>query len=319
LKYTAAILHSMSSTGSSNGHRRVVFTAALSPESRGTSALLLAESIRAFAGHLSESPIWLYITPNADTLPCDVEDRLLALDTELIPFKVDREASKFFFLPEVIAAAEAEAKAEEVADTLVWLGTNTIVLHEPIDFALPGTRSIGYRPVHITNVGSLIDAPLDAFWSLIYERCGVSGDRVFPMKTHVDSNTVRPYFNAGHVAVRPERRLMRKWCEAFISLYKLPEFERFYADGKYRIFMHQAVLSGVILANYQRDELLELPPTYNYPIHLFEEDATGRRPGGIEELVTVRHEGFYDEPDWEKKMPAGETLKKWIREKLLVS
>lgn len=316
LKYVTVILHSMGSTGSFNGYRRIVFTAALSPGSRGTSALLLAESIRAFAGRLSESPIWLFVTPNADSLLYDVEDRLLALDTELIPFKVDREASKFFFLPEVVAAAEAEAKAEGLADTLVWLGTNTMVLREPVDFNLPGVKSIGYRPVHITNVGSRIDTPLDAFWSLIYHRCGVPSNHIFPMKTHVDGNTVRPYFNAGHLAVRAERGLMRKWRDAFISLYKFPEFERFYAEGKYRIFMHQAVLSGVILANFHPDELLELPPTYNYPIHLHEEDVTRRRPSCIEELVTVRHEGFYDELDWEKKMPAGETLKKWMREKL---
>jgi N-acyl-L-homoserine lactone synthetase len=56
---------------------------------------------------------------------------------------------------------------------------------------------------------------------------------------------------------------------------------------------------------------------YNYPIHLYDEDATGRRPSGLEELVTFRHEGFYDEPDWEEKMPAREPLKRWIRERLL--
>ena len=70
------------------------------------------------------------------------------------------------------------------------------------------------------------------------------------MKTHVDGNTIRPYFNAGHLAVRPEKRLLRKWSETFLELYKAPEFQRFYADGRYRIFMHQAVLSGVILAEF---------------------------------------------------------------------
>lgn len=297
--------------------RKIVFTSAISPGEAGTSALLLAESIRAFAGRLSESPIWLYVTPNRDALSCEAEDRLLALDVELIPFRVDREAAKFFFIPRVVAAAEAEERAEGEADTLVWLGTNTLVLREPTDLVLPGGRNIGYRPVHITNIGSRIDSPLDAFWSLIYERCGVPGDHVFPVKTHVDGNTLRPYFNAGHLAVRPEKRLIRKWRDAFTALYRMPEFEEFYADGRYRIFMHQAVLSAVILAGFPREELLELPPTYNYPIHLYDQDATGRRPGSIEELVTARHEGFYDDPNWEEKMPAKEPLKRWITERLL--
>jgi hypothetical protein len=169
-----------------------------------------------------------------------------------------------------------------------------------------------------TNVGSRFGEPLDAFWSLIYDHCGVSEDRVFPMKTHVDGNTIRPYLNAGLVATRPEKRLIKKWRDAFLAIYREPELERLYkADDRYRIFIHQAVLSAVTLASFTRGELLELPPMYNYPIHLYDEDATGRRPSGLEELVTFRHEGFYDEPDWEEKMPAREPLKRWIRERLL--
>ena len=293
----------------------IVFTAALSPGEKGTSALLLAESIRAFAGRLSGSPILLYVTPNT-VLPHVVGERLKGLDVEFVNYEVDEEAAKFFFLPEVTAVAQAEERTEGKAETMVWLGANTLVLQEPRDFLLPAGKSVGYRPVHITNVGSRIDAPVDDFWSLIYERCGVTQDSVFPMKTHVDGNIIRPYFNAGHLTVHPGKRLLRKWSEAFLELYKAPEFQRFYADGRYRIFMHQAVLSGVILAEFTRGELRELPSTYNYPTHLHGEDATCGKPTSIEEMVTVRHEGFWEEPDWEKRMPARETLKKWMRDRL---
>lgn len=37
------------------------------------------------------------------------------------------------------------------------------------------------------------------------------------------------------------------------------------------------------------------------------------------ELVTVRHEGFYEDPRWVEKMPAKEPLKQWIAERLLDS
>jgi hypothetical protein len=33
--------------------------------------------------------------------------------------------------------------------------------------------------------------------------------------------------------------------------------------------------------------------------------------------VTLRHEGFYDDPAWEGRMPAREPLKRWIAERLL--
>jgi hypothetical protein len=296
--------------------QKIVFTSTISPGRYEISALLLAESIRAFAGRLSKSPIWFYVTLNTDELSCATEDKLYALDVELIPFRVDHKAAKFFFMPEVVAAAEAEERAVGQADTQVWLGSNTLVLREPWDLVLPGGKNMGYRPVHHTLVGSRFDSPLDTFWSLIYERCGVPRDRVFPMKTHIDGNTLRPYFNAGLLAVRPERHFIKKWRDTFTDLYQRPEFEKFYANEMYRIFMHQAVLSAVALASFPCDELLELPPTYNYPVHLYHDDVTGRRPGSIEELVTVRHEKFYKDPVWEEKIPAGEPLKRWIAERL---
>jgi len=36
----------------------------------------------------------------------------------------------------------------------------------------------------------------------------------------------------------------------------------------------------------------------------------------MEELVAVRHEGFYEDPGWFGEMPAGEPLKRWITERL---
>jgi hypothetical protein len=60
---------------------------------------------------------------------------------------------------------------------------------------------------------------------------------------------------------------------------------------------------------------LALPETYNYPIHLYEQDTTGR-PTLIDEMITFRHEGFYEDSDWAKKIPASEGLKQWLREKI---
>jgi hypothetical protein len=297
------------------GRSRVVFVSTVTPGESPVSALLLAESIRAFAGQLAKAPIQLYVTPEG-RIPEAAEKRLRALGVELIPVKVDEHAAGFFFMPEAHAAAEAESRLEGKAETLVWMSPNTLVLHEPRELALPKGKSLAYRPVHITNIGSKLGTPLDPFWTLIYRHCGVDEGRIFPVKTHVDGNNLRAYINAGQLAVRPEAHILGTWLRKFRELYMHPDFTPFYAEGRYRIFMHQAVLSAVAVINIQMEELLELPPTYNYPIHLYNEDKTGRRPARIDDLVTVRHEGFYDEPDWEKKMPAGDELKTWLSEKM---
>jgi hypothetical protein len=148
---------------------------------------------------------------------------------------------------------------------------------------------------------------------LIYQYCNVPEDRIFPMKTHVDGITIRPYFNAGMLITRPEKELFKTWSDTFFRVYQEPSLQEIYRqDERYTIFFHQAVLSGIILSTFTSDEIQELPPTYNYPIHLFTEDMTDHRPSSLEELVTIRHEGFYKDPQWMKKMPAREALKQWL-------
>jgi len=97
----------------------------------------------------------------------------------------------------------------------------------------------------------------------------------------------------------------------------LASFQKFYQkDERYAVFVHQAVLSGVILSMLQTGEIQELPPTYNYPLHLHAQDVTDHRPSSLEELVIFRHEGFYADPEWINRMPAKEPLKQWIAKRL---
>jgi hypothetical protein len=296
----------------------LIFASIVSPRKASeTNALLLAESIRSFAGSHSGEPIWFFTPEHGERLSMTVRDRLLSLNVTLIPFEIDPEVARFPFTGEATAAALAEERARGQADLLAWLNANTLVLREPGDFLLPDEKSLGYRPVHHTNVGSRYGEDLDPFWTLVYRYCDVPEDRVFPMTTHVDGEVLRPYFNAGFHVSRPEKQLFRAWRDAVLRVYREPDLQELYRqDGRYRVFIHQAVLSVVILSILSTDELQELPPTYNYPLHLHGEDVTGHRPSSLEELVTIRHEGFYADPDWARKMPAGKPLKRWIAERL---
>jgi len=298
---------------------RLIFASIIFPSrSSETNALLLAESIRAFAGSLSQAPIMFFIPENGEQLSSAVRDRLLALNVTLIPFEIDPEVARFPFTSMAVAAALAESEARGRTDLLAWLSANTVVLQEPKDLLLRHGKSLGYRPVHHTLIGSPYDEPLDAFWTLIYQHCNVPEDCVFPMTTHVDGTKIRPYFNAGCHVTRPEKHLLRKWRDAFLKAYRDPPLQKLYQqDERYKVFIHQAIFSGVVLSTLATDEIQELPPSYNYPLHLYDEDVTDHRPKSIEEVVTFRHEGFHEDPEWTEKMPAKEPLKQWIAERLL--
>jgi hypothetical protein len=306
------------------GHKkrgRLVFTTIVFPsKSSEIDALLLSESIRTFAGSLSQNPIWCFTPEHERQLPSAVKDRLFALNVTLIPFKIDREILRFPFTGEVFAAALAESMACAQTEVLAWLGTNTIVLQEPKDFFLKDGKSLGFRPVHHTLIGSPYNEPLDPFWTLIYRYCNVPKDRVFSMVTHVDGTRIRPYFNAGILITRPERHLLQTWRDRFFKAYRESAFQEFcQQDERYAVFLHQAVLSGVILSTFATNEIQELPSKYNYPLHLHAQDVTDHRPSCLEDLVTFRYEGFYEDPEWMKKMPAKGPLRKWITKRLLKS
>ena len=299
--------------------QRIVFASLMLPNAASeTNARLLVESIRAFAGALAQTPIWLFSPDDGPPPARALTDRLQALQVTRVPYSLDLTARAFPFTDKVQAHAAAEAKACGHAALLAWLDADTVVLHAPEAFLLPEGRALGFRPVHHTLIGSRFEEPLDPFWILIYHHCAVPQDRVFPMWTHVDATRQRPYFNAGILITRPETGLIRAWRDTFFQIYPAPAFHAFYQhDARYRVFMHQAVLSGVILAKLTPPEMLELPPSYNYPLHLYGEDMTGHRPSSLEDLITFRHEGFYENPAWRTTMPAKAPLKQWFADRLL--
>lgn len=270
---------------------------------------LFAASIRTFAGTLSDCPLWVLIPQSEHEISEKTKKKLVSLDVTVIPFAIDPDVLNFPFAGYVRAAAAAESLAKKKTEFLAWMGLDTLTINEPTLFLLDEDKTVGYRPVHHTLIGSIYEEPLDPFWELVYRKCHVSEDKIFPMKTHVDHNTLRPYFNAGHVIVRPEKCLLHTWWDWFKKLHRDPCFEEYYKkDERYTIFIHQAVLTGVILSNVERHNLQELPFTYNYPLHLYDESPRDVRPQHVNDLVTVR----YEEPHVLETIPFHDPLKSWL-------
>lgn len=294
---------------------KIVFAYTVS--SSDPEAPILASSIRKFGGSISDSPIWVLVPKSENEIPEEIKKQLLSLDVQIIPFSSDPDL-KFPFARYVLAAATAELSSQDKTELLVWLGSNSIIFDEPTLFLLENDKNLGYRPVHHTLIGSFYDRPIDPFWELIYSKCNVPDDRIFPMKTHVDNNALRPYFNAGFLIVRPEKGLLQLWWKYFKELYQDPQFQEYYKkDDLYAIFIHQAILSGVILSVMEKPELQELPFSYNYPLNLHFECPMALRPQNMNDLITVRYEEFELEvPKWLERIPFVDPLKSWFTDQL---
>lgn len=278
-----------------------------------TDARLLIESVRAFGGALSKMTLWCLVPSTKLELSKPFRDLLDRAGVQLVLFDAESDLIRFPLALDVAAAGQAEQKARGESERLAWLGSNTVVFHEPNQFLIPDRKQVGYRPVHHVNIGLLARQALDPFWTRVYEECQVPDDRVFSMETHVDARTIRPYFNATSLVVRPEHGLFTTWREIFFKTYQKSDFLEFYRrDERYAVFIHQAILSGLILNMFRKRDLIQLPGTYNYPLHLWRDDVTPARPRRLADLVTVRHEGFYKDPAWRDKMPEGDDLKNWL-------
>jgi len=272
-------------------------------------SLLLARSLRMFGGELTNYPLWMMVPQKLAHLSETTRQALSGLDIQLNRFEVPEEALRFPFGGKVYAAAAAESLASNEADILVWMDSDTVFAGEPAELALKENVNLGYRPVMLKNISSLYDEPLNAFWSFIFERCNTPVNDIFPMLTTVDKVRIRPHFNAGILSVRPKAGLLQAWRKNFERLYRQLELAPFYqGNSLYRIFAHQAILAGTLLAKLKKGEMQDLGARFNYPVFLEGASELAR------DVVTLRYDEFkfFEQPGWENKVPLKEPVKKWM-------
>jgi len=280
-------------------------------------ALLLVNSLRQFGGRYTSAPITLFSNTASGTLSRSGLEAFDRLRVEFRQFDAPAGMLTFPFAAKVLAAAESERLAQDSSQILVWMDTDSLIINEPQAFALLEQKVLGYRPVDHTLIGSRYFQPIDSFWQMVYDACQVPDERLFPMSTSVDQETIRPYFNAGLLVVRPQRGLLRKWADVFSRLVKLPQVTSFYEENPlYRIFIHQAVLSGVILSILAREELLELPRLVNYPLHMHADYPAALRPETLNKIITCRYDPGFSKQEVRELIRIDEPLKSWLNQQL---
>lgn len=220
--------------------------------------------------------------------------RLESLGVEILAWEPDSRLQAIPFAEKAGAAKAAEIWANvRGCEALVWMDQDSYVLREPSEFVLPVGTALAFRPVHHRLIGSLADESPGSFWSTVYAFCGVDLGHVFPVISSIDRQRIRFYPNAGCLSLRPARGILNAWHETLIRVSEHQEFARLMAqDALQGIFLHQALLSAVLLREVPQGAMRELSFVYNYPLHLHGKTPETLRPATVEELVTVRYEHF---------------------------
>jgi hypothetical protein len=163
----------------------------------------------------------------------------------------------------------------------------------------------------VQNVGILAGEPLDDYWAAIYRASGLE-DTERTVESFVDGQTLRPYFNTHCFAADPAAGLMTTWLARFETLVADRSFQSTACrEELHRIFLHQAVLSALLVQALAPEQIRLLPAEYSYPLHLQARIPASRRASTLNELACA----VYEEDGDLTAVPAVGPLASWLRER----
>lgn len=269
---------------------------------------LLIDSIRAFGGEQSHSPVWLFEADH-DQTPCG---NLGGDGVQVLPLSVPDSISHYLFSDKVTASAQAEAMAEGQVRSLVWIDPTCLIVNPPVLFDLGSAFDAAVRPVHIKNVGLGVTDPVDGYWANIYSLLGVQ-DIQCTVESFVDGQRLRAYFNTHAFAVNPSKGLLHKWAEHFESLVCDQAYQAACCRHiRHQVFLHQAVLSAILATSLDPERIRILPPNYNYPYNLHQSVPPDRRAWLLNDLVCVACEDRALDPNVMADIDVREPLRSWL-------
>lgn len=296
----------------SMGIEKVVFVSLVKNLENNALALVLAESIRSFAGRMSNAPIWLF-TPR----PQDAPKAMKELDVSIVSLVESDEIPPYLFGPMVYSCAKAEEMARGRFDSLVWIDASCLVVAPPELYDLGEDADAAVRPVHIRNVGSPAAENPDGYWQGIFDAVGVE-DVTSTVTSFVDARLLRSYFNTHSFAVNPDKGLMNRWLELFKGLVADKKFQEAYCqDELHRIFLFQALLSTLLASTVRPERLRVLPSDYNYPYNLHQQVPAERRAKALNDLVCLTYEGRSLHPEKADDIEIREPLKTWLADRVV--
>lgn len=288
-----------------------LFATLVTDEKDLISAVLLVNSKRAFAGPLSSSSFQIYSTIEVENVFSSIEEIKTVF---LMPPKT---LAGCLFGAKVFACKEAEAAAHQMGKTLIWIDPACLLVGSPMRFILSFPYKAAFRPVHITNVGQPVSEPLSGYWRQIYS---ATGNRVpnYSLQSFIESEEILPYFNTHCFSLDPSLGLCSKWMATLEQLLTDKTFTLHLSNSLHGIFLFQAVLSAVITANLNQDEICLLPPDYSYPYHLQERIPPDKRVNRLNELTCVVYEEESIHPGNLRGIEVIEPLASWLKEQVSI-
>jgi hypothetical protein len=290
-------------------------------------ALLLCESIRAFAGRHREAAI-LAVSPRPG-LGVDrrTRRRLEGLRVDYVEAPLNVRCPEYGSANRVFAAAWAEGRA--ATEWIVVLDSDTVFLGEP---ELPGGADVAVRPVD--TKGSATEGPGDPceeYWAHLAEMQGVPLARLPFVTTTQSGHRVRASYNGGLVVARRTAGILGAWADLFSR--SVAAGLRPWRGGEPDVFASTGLVGPAASAHWGSNQaaaalaiwsrtsrVLVYPDTYNVPLHILM-DEPARRPVASP-IVHVHYHWVFADPYYRpalaalRDLGAGRDRVEWLAARL---
>lgn len=277
-------------------------------------AEVLIKSLRTFGGPHADCPV--YVVMPEDT-PFDLVS-LESRDVFLVKIDIDEPILRYPFAFKALAAAKGETLAIKKYRTLVWLDPGVIVLNRLDDLDLGKTdEEAVLRTVSLNNrIGLTREEKPDDYWNRIYQETGLAYENVPYLETIVDRVAAKAYMNCQVYAVNPALGLLKKWAAVLEKLIRDTQYQSS-ACPHYRqkIFLHQAVFSGVVISGIPDSKIRTMSLRSNYPVSHHKEMKAAIQMKRLNDVrVAVFDERWKRDPNWMDIMPVDQPLKQWLEQ-----
>jgi hypothetical protein len=305
----------------------VAFVACIEGGVLEAQALLLFESIRRYGGRFCDCAIYALSPRSGHDISAGTREKLDRLSVTYIHTILNTECPEYGSANRVAAAAYVEQRYPH--EILVVLDSDTLFLREPEKILLPRDLDVAVRPVDVKGMCTTGPADqFDGYWRELCRCCEVDYEQIPWTESFVDHHRIKASYNGGLVIVRRSLGIMQLWADFFFASVrmKLTPYAKEWrlrsgvswidADASRWWGSNQAALSLAIWNKTRR--VLELPPTYNYPLHQHDQIDEGIVRSVFPHLVHVHYHWLLEEkcasnPLFDSAGPLSQRQSEWLR------
>jgi len=297
----------------SGGKNQCVFVTYVNSHEQERLVRVLIKSIRTSGGITGHCRIYVMLG-DPENFP---GTSLKSENLSLIPFEMDSSFLNYPLAIKAFAAAQAEKAVGDIIQTMIWLDPGVIVTNSP-DELIPGDHfDAVLRPVTLSNTISLSPGtPPNEFWEPIYRHCSLDYRALPELETIVDCVKMQPYYNCEVFSVNPRLGICAEWARVLSDLLRDETYQKKACKTFLKkLFLHQAVLSGVITSKIPDDRIKPLPLNCGYPFNQHERLPADRQISSLNDaFVLIFDDAWFKYPNWLNKIPVHEPLRQWLSE-----